>query len=460
MGRISRIERIINSTINAYSHVKIFPRGLPRFVDPLLRGTIRFAKRTGNTISVMNPDNTFQFETAPQLKDDRLALSLTTEWLTPDAIVSIGPGRELHQVLDVIDNVVLLKSQLAQEFTLQDQMLIHSYPMLNVANSFKGDTTVTVKSHYKLANGDTFAYLLTQELLQSLTEIKVVQATRLGTTTDPFYTELYRLDLVSEISRNIPAQQLIFHRAFPAYFSSAITVPNALFTSEPIGPFLLDLLSGKLLEGTEFEETFAIKALTRAGSFLTGTATDYVTVNKNYTVFDRSIAAHTPMFWEIAEGTMRLTPNRVVFKVNEASKFVVGYKFVPKLPSDIEWRISVSSNEDCTIRFFFNPNPFQEFTLLSGITQTLTVTVPPGAEVTDIEINILANSNICEVQLADWSPTQNIVDQLEYSFVADVIGQATWQSTGLVLKPYFIGSEFLKTSWDSGSEYDGGKVWF
>lgn len=363
-------------------------------------------------------------------------------------------------MLDVIDNVVLLKSQLAQEFTLQDQMLIHSYPMLNVANSFKGDTTVTVKSHYKLANGDTFAYLLTQELLQSLTEIKVVQATRLGTTTDPFYTELYRLDLVSEISRNIPAQQLIFHRAFPAYFSSAITVPNALFTSEPIGPFLLDLLSGKLLEGTEFEETFAIKALTRAGSFLTGTATDYVTVNKNYTVFDRSIAAHTPMFWEIAEGTMRLTPNRVVFKVNEASKFVVGYKFVPKLPSDIEWRISVSSNEDCTIRFFFNPNPFQEFTLLSGITQTLTVTVPPGAEVTDIEINILANSNICEVQLADWSPTQNIVDQLEYSFVADVIGQATWQSTGLVLKPYFIGSEFLKTSWDSGSEYDGGKVWF
>ena len=166
------------------------------------------------------------------------------------------------------------------------------------------------------------------------------------------------------------------------------------------------------------------------------------------------------MFWEIAEGTMRLTPNRVVFKVNEENKFVLGHKCIPPIPEDHEWRISVFSNEDCTIRFIFNPHPFQEFTLLSGITQTLTVTIPPGADVTDIEINILANSNICEVQLADWSPTQNIVDQIEYSFVADVSGQATWQSTGLVLKPYFIGSEFLKATWDSGDEHDGGKVWF
>jgi len=460
MGRISRIEGIINSTINAYSHIKIFPRGLPRFVDPLLRGNIRFAKRTGNTISVMNPDNTFEFETAPQQRDDRITLELTSEWLAPDAIVSIGPGRELHQIVDVIDNVVLLRDVLAQAFTLEDQLLLHSFPMLNVANSFVGDTSVTVKSHYKLANGDTFAYLLTQELLQSLTEIKVIQATRLGTTTDPFYSELYRLELDAEISRDIPAQELIFHRAYPAYFSSSIRVPNSLFTPDPIGPFLLDLLSGKLLEGTEFPETFAIKTLTQAGSYILGTSTDYVTIDNNFPIFDRSLTAHSPMFWEIAEGTMRLTPNRVVFKVNDENKFVLGHKCIPPIPEDHEWRLSVFSNEDCTIRFIFNPHPFQEFTLLSGITQTLTVTIPPGADVTDIEINILANSNICEVQLADWSPTQNIVDQIEYSFVADVSGQATWQSTGLVIKPYFIGSEFLKATWDSGDEHDGGKVWF
>lgn len=461
MGRIQRIEEIVNSTINAYAHTKIFPRGLPRFIDSLLRGTIRFGKRTGNSISVINPDNTFNFLTVPQTRDNRVVIERPSEWLTPQAIVSIGPEKELHEIDDVVDNTIILKDSLTRTFTAQDQVLLHSYPMLNTVNTPSGSTSVTVKSHYKLANGDVFVYLQTQSLLQSLTEIRVTESVFLGTTTDPFYSMLYRLELESPVQRDLTPQLLVFHRAYPAYFSAQIRVPNALFTSEPEGPFLVDLLSGKLLEGNEFRETLAIKTLSRAGSFILGNQFSYSTVEKNFIVLDRSIAAHVPMFWELAEGTMRITPTRVILRVNENNLFVVGVKCIPNLPSDKGWRISLVSNEDCSIRFFFRPHDFQEFNLLSGIPQTITVTIPAGDDVTDIEINILANSDICNVELSSWTPSQNTVDQIEYSFVTEAIGEATYQSTGMIIKPYFIGSEFLKATWDAEDDkFDGGKVWF
>jgi hypothetical protein len=461
MGRIQRIEEIVNSTIQTAAHAKIFPRGLPRFVDSLLRGTIRFGKRTGNSISVINTDNTFNFLTVPQTRDNRVVLERESEWLTPSAIISLGPEKELHEIDDVIDNTIITKDLLARSFTDQDQVLLHSYPLLAAVNTANGSAEITVKSHYKLANGDVFVYLQTLGLLQSITEIRVEEAVFLGTTTDPFFTLLYRLELESVIERDIEAQGLVYHRAYPAYFSFSIRVPNALFTAEPEGPFLLDILSGKLLEGQEFRETFAVKTLSRAGSFIKGTPFLFETIEKNFIILDRQLAAHVPMFWTIAEGSMRITPTRVVFKVDAISVFVVGTKCVPNLPADKEWRISVVSNEDCTMRFFFNPHPFQEFTLLSGIAQTITVTIPPGADVTDIEINILANSNICEVQVSDWTPSMNTVDQIEYSFIAEATGEATYQSTGLILKPYFIGSEFLKATWDSSDDkFDGGKIWF
>jgi hypothetical protein len=454
------MENVVNSTVNAYGHNKIFPRGLPLFADKLLRGTVRFAKRTGNSISVLNPDNTFDFATIPSIRDNKVILERTTPWITVGAIISLGPGKELHKVFDIIDETIILEDEINRTFTDQDQLLLHSYPMVSALNAAIGDTVLTVKSHFELANGDIFALLQTEGLLQSLTEIRITKATLLGSTTDLFFTKLYSLELEAPIGRAIKTQSEIFHRAYPAYFSASVRVPNAVFTSDPIGPFLIDTLSGKLLEGDEFRETISLKTINRTGGFVTGSTTDFVTVDKNHIIMDRTLNSHVPMFWELAEGTMRISPNRVLMRVNTRSQFSVGYKCVPFIPADKSWRISLIANEDCTIRFFFNPHPFQEFSLTSGIAQTVTVTIPAGDDVSDIEINILGLTDICEVQLSDWTPLQDTVEQLQYSIVVEATGVATYQSTGVIVKPYFLGSEFLKTTYDVGENYDSGKVYF
>ena len=547
MGKLSKIEQTVNDTINHYGHVKIFPRGLPRFVDSLLRGTIRFAKRSGNTISLLNPDNTYLFETTPQTRDNKFTLKNINKWISEDCIVSMGPERELHQVYDVVDQTVLLKTNLTQTYTTSDKVLLHSYPMLVSVDVNADDTTVTVKSHYNIANGDTFVYLHDDALLQSLTEIKITKATRLGSIGDTFYGLLYSLELEKPIERQITSNATVFIRAFPAYFSAPVRVPNALFTSEPIGPFLIDMLTGRLTEGTEFNETFAIRTLNRNNNYNFGSATSYITVDKNYLILERSIPVHAPMFWELAEGSMRLTPSRIVLKVNSTlaydntdlinflynpvngkvtyrgsvnlsnieignlfrdgngfeyrvidvdvtynnitiltlagdiptsisvavnshldgsirkvteNKFCAGIKCIPPLSTNHGWRVSLLANEDCSIRFIFAPNDPQEFTLVSGISKNVAVTIPLGELVTNMEINITSLANICEVRMNEWSPTKDTVEQIEYSFVVDAIGTSTYQASGIIIKPYFMGSEFLKTSYDINSNYDSGKIYF
>jgi len=547
MSRLSQIEQIVNGTINHYSHVKIVPRGLQRFVDPSLRGTIRFAKRSGNTVALLNPDNTYQFATPPQTRDNKFILANLNKWITEDCILSIGPERELHQVYDVVDNTVLLKSNLMQTYTTSDRVLLHSFPMYLSIGTNVSDTTVMVKSHYNIANGDTFVFLQDPALLQSLTEIKVKKATRIGSINNTYHNLLYSLELVSPIKIALKANSLVYYRAYPAYFSAPVRVPNSLYTSEPIGPFLLDILSGKLLEGKEFAETFAIRALNRNNNYTLGDATSYVTAYKNYIVLDRSVPVHAPLFWELAEGFMRLTPSRIIFKVNSTlsfdnaglvgfqynntnglvqytgsvnlgkvnigdlfrdgggteyrvidinatynnitilnlsgttplaitmtvvnhldgsirmiadNKFCAGIKCIPPLPSNHSWRVSLIANEDCSIRFIFAPHDPQEFNLLSGISKNAVITIPAGDSVTNMEINILSSANTCEVKMNEWSPVKDTVEQIEYSFVVEAIGSGTYQASGLIIKPYFMGSEYLKTSYDINASYDSGKVYF
>jgi hypothetical protein len=463
VGRLQDIENVINSTISHYSHVKVFPRGLPLFIDSLLRGVIRFGRRTGNSISVINPDNTYFFKTPPKIRDQSITLTRNPlpEWVSTDVIVSLGPRKELNVIDDIVDSTLLLKIPLQKNYTDQDQLLLYAFPLLVSFPAASGSTTLQVKSKYKLANGEIFAYLQDARLLQSLTEIRVTSAVFLGTTPDPFFTNLYSITLEQPIDKDVETNEVVYHRMFPAYFSAAIRVPNALLTSDPIGPFLLDILSGRLLEGKTFRETLALRTLDRSGNYISGNSGTYLTIDKNHVIIDRPFSAHFPMFWEVAEGSMRLTPSRCIFKTNQQSQFVVGLRCIPPIPPNKSWRISVKSNEDCTLRFIFKPHAMQEFFLPSAINQNLLVTIPAGEDVTQIEINVLGLSSVCEVSISDWTPAQSSVEQIEYSFIVEADGDATYQSTGMLLKPYFIGSEFLKTYWDSNATtFDGGKVYF
>lgn len=458
MGRLTRIQNLVNDTIDHYAHTIVVPRGLPSFADPLLRGTVRFGKRSGNNIAVINVDNTFRLESGTA-RTQRLTLQLASQWLSPECIVSLGPDKEVHQVRDIIDTTLLLYKDLNFDYTDQDKMVLSAVPLVVFSPVAQGDTAITLKSTHLLANGDTFAYLQTDGLIQSLTTIKVTRATYLGNTGDPVYPNLFYLELVAPLQRSLAEGVITFLKAYPAYFSSQVRVPASLLSSQETGPFLIDHLSARLYEGKDYPETLAVKLINRSGGYVLGSEFDYITVYKNYAVFNRPLHAHYPLFWTLDQGVMRLTPDRLVARVNEKGLFRVGTRCVPPFAPGQSWRLNLRSTEDCTVRFYFKPYGMQEFSLVSGVTKPVTVVVAGTDLVTDMEINITADTGLCDVLFSDWSPTINTVDRIQYSLVVEATGIASYQSTGLVIKPYFLSSDFLGTKYDLGSRYDNGKVY-
>lgn len=456
---IREIENLINGSIDTYAHVKIFPRGLPRYIDTSLRGTVRFGKRTGNSIAVLNPDNTFNFAEPPVAQSSTIVLRNPTNWISIGSLLSLGPGQEIVEVRDISDTTIILASKLRYSYSELDRVQLKAFPMKVFSQIKTGNTSILVKSHHPLANGDVVGYLQTSGLLDSFSEVVIKQAINTGITGEPFYAYLYHLILNSPISTNLDADNTVYLRAYPAYFSSVIPVPNSLNSSEPIGPFVLDLLGGRIVEGQSPDEVFSLRTTTRSGGYILGSSFAYETVEKNYTVGDRPLHAHTPMFWELSEGTMRITPSRVVFRVNEKHRFNVGTRCVPPFPGGKTWQLGILSNVNCTIRFVFQDYAPQEFALIANITRTVKISIPPGPAITRISINILSDTKNCEVSLSDWTPNFT-ANYLQYCLVARIAGQFNYQSTGLILKPYYLSSaDLLGTSYDSGSNNDGGSIY-
>lgn len=461
MGRLTRIENTVNSSLSTYGQVKIVPRGLPYFIDNLLRGEIRFGRRTGNSTAVMNPDNTYKLANTVERGAGIVELTTTPAWISPNSIVSVGLGKELRLVADVIDSTIVLNEVLKFAYEQSDFLLLHSSPIVMLATATKGSTTVQVKSKYSLGNGDTFVYQLSPGLLNSISEIKAPTVSFGGTTGDPAYPKVYVLNLEKPLERDLEIDEMVYFRAYPAYFSNRIRVPNPVNSSDQMGPFLIDNLSGRLVEGPNFDETLAIKLIDRRGNYIQGDDLFYTTINKNFHVLRRPIRAHSFLFFDVAKGEMRFTPQRLVMSNSEENLFRIGQKMVPPLPANgVIYKFTTRSTVNAEMRIFLHPYETPILLNIKPEPQTHEVVFPTDiTPIQSIEITVISETADVYIEMGDWA-VDATVNEIEYSLVVEATGFAGYQSTGLLLKPLFLSTDLLQGQYDSGDSYDMGFIYF
>jgi hypothetical protein len=456
-GRLTRIEKVINSQLDSL-HVKVVPRGIPYFIDQLLRGSVRFAKRTGNSSAVINTENTFQISEAVSVGSNQIPLTEASRWLNIDSIVSIGPGKELTVIDDVLNSRVVLRDNLRFSYDTTRELLIYASPLKLNGSILQGDTTIQVQSRYPLANGDTFVYLSTAGLLQSNTEVKIKKASLGGTSIDPIYNTVYVLELDKPVNRDIIVDELVYFRAFPAYFSNSIRVPNLFNSSNEMGPFLVDYLSGRLVEGFVPKEIFAIKLKDRSNNFQLGNSLSYETVSKNHPVFNRPISSKAFQLYNNSKGDARVTPNRVVLDVDN-SQFRVTNKLVPNIDFNNQaYRFSTTSNTSGKLIIYLEPG-FEWITEIVVGNQSHEIVIPAGLR-KQMDVVLATDTPNGRLTMTDWTQIGPQVEFVECSIVAESTGRGTWQSTGLCLKPYFMTQEILSGRYDGGDSYDSGFVYF
>jgi hypothetical protein len=456
-GRLTRIEKIANSQLDSL-HVKMVPRGIPYFIDGLLRGKMRFGKRTGNSNAVMNPDNTFAIAEDVLAGQRYVNIVTATPWIDLDAIVSIGPNREIAKVDDVVDKRVVFDRVLKFDYAAGKEILLYASPMKPNGSLSSGSTTIQVQSRYPLANGDIFVYLATDGILQSATEIKIKKALLAGTSADPIFTTVYTLELEGEIKRDVPVEELVYFRAFPAYFSNAIRVPNQFNSSVDMGPFLIDFLSGRIVEGFSPKETFSIKLKDRAGNYRFGNSLEYMQVKKNFPILNRPINARSFIFFANSAGDTRITPNRIVMEPID-HKYRITDKLVPAIDfNNQEYRFTTSSNTTGKLILYFEPGTTIVLPIITG-NQSHAIQIPAG-EKYQMDIVFSSDTPVGRVSMTDWTQVGPQIDVIEYSIVANATGRGTYQTTGISLKPYFLTPEILAGRYDTGDSYDSGFVYF
>ncbi len=456
-GRLTRIEKVANSQLDSL-HVKMVPRGIPYFIDNLLRGKIRFGKRTGNSNAVMNPDNTFSLSSPIIAGQKHADLDVSPQWFDVDSIVSVGPFKEVVKVEDVVNNRVIFDRVLKFNYEASKEILLFASPMRTNGVLAADSTTIQVQTKYPLANGDTFVYLATPGILQSATEVKVKKALLAGTSVDPVFSTVYTLELEGKLSREIPADEVIYLRSFPAYFSNAIRVPNQFNSTVDMGPFLIDYLSGRIVEGFAPKETFSIKLKDRAGNFRFGNSLEYMQVAKNFPILNRPIIARSFVFFTPANGDSRITPSRLVMEAVDF-KYRITNKLVPVLDfNNQEYRFTTTSNTTGKLILYFEPGTQIVIPIMSG-NQSHSIIIPAGDKY-QMDIVFASDTPTGRVTMTDWTQVGPQIEFIEYSIVANSTGRGTYQTTGVSLKPYFLTPEILAGRYDTGDSYDSGFVYF
>ncbi len=472
MGRLRRYNELMNGISPHYSNIVVQPRGFPIFSDPLLKGQVRFARKTGADFAIINPDNEIQLQTATPRNAQTLFLERPNRWLEIGAILSIGPDIEFAIVRDFSDTLVQLTEPVIGEFESDAGVNLFATPLFAAADAPAGSTTVIIKSRYHILAGDKLSFETTPGLLTSLLDIKVSRARLLSVVdAEAPFSLFYEIILEEPTTVGITALAGgtdVYLKAQPSYLSNQVFIPQVPGNSDDIGPFLLDYVSGVLFDRPNVEEQVSLTVFDKLGNSIVDDNLFPLPINKQFPITEMPIMGDSVVLWKVASGAMTFGKRGVSQEItaiavcDDLGQFQTTQEVIPTLPPGTEWHVPAEASTPCTLKVTFVPNEPREFILSSATPKQILVgTTSDDEPVERIEIIVIGQDDT-QVQLGNWVPTENQAFSYIYGITANVFGEAQWQATNVFNKPMFLNfASGLKGRFDSSktpNRFDGGML--
>jgi hypothetical protein len=469
-GRLTRYNQLVSGISPHYSNVIVQPRGFPIFSDPLLKGQVRFARKTGADFALINPDNEISIAQAAPKNTQTLILARPNRWLEIGAVLSLGPDEEFALVKDFSDTYITLVDPIAGNFTTDNTVHLFATPIEPALDTPAGSTTILVRSRYHILAGDRISVETTPGLLTSLLDAKILSARLLDSSsgTAPFNLH-YELELETSTTVALTTGATnLFLKAQPSYLSNQVFIPLVPGNPDDIGPFLLDYVSGVLFDRPNVEEQLSITVFDKLGNPIVHDGLAPLTIGKQFPITEMPVMADVLCLWQVADGSITFSKRgstQEIYAVslcNDRGEFQVSQEVIPAMPPGTEWNVPVTPTRSSTLRVRFFPNEWREFSLTANIpTQALIGTTVNELPTERIEIVVVGDSNT-QVEFGNWVPTQNQAFSMIYGITADVFGDAQWQATNMFQKPMFLNFAMgLKGRFDSNrtpNRFDGGML--
>jgi hypothetical protein len=469
-GRLTRYNQLVSGIAPHYSNVVVQPRGFPIFSDPLLKGQVRFARKTGADFAIINPDNEIILAVPARRGDTTLFLAEANRWVELGAVLSIGPDEEFAVVSDFGNTFITLQDPLTGDFDTSNSVNLLATPLVPAAAAAVGSSVIIVQSRYNILAGDKISIETTPGLLTSLFDIKVKKARLLSVVTSaaPFSLQFeLTLETTTTVALTVGGSNL-FLKAQPSYLSNQVFIPLVPGNPDDIGPFLLDYVSGVLFDRPNPTEQLSVTVYDKLGNMIVHDGLAPLAVNKQYVVTEMPIMADSICLWQVADGSITFAKrgsSQEIYAVslcNSRGEFQVTQETIPVLPAGTEWNIPVTATRACTVKVTFVPNATREFTLLTKTPRQILVGTTASDSPTErIEIVVIGDSDT-QVEFGNWVPTESQAFSLVYGITADVFGDAQWQATNVFQKPMFLCfASGLKGRFDSNrppNRFDGGML--
>jgi hypothetical protein len=469
-GRLTRYNQLVSGISPHYTNVVVQPRGFPIFSDPLLKGQVRFARKTGADFAIINPDNAILLASAAPRNTQTLLLDRPNRWLEIGAIISIGPDEEFSLIKDFGDSFIILDEPITGDFTEAAGVNLFATPLEPSQDVVSGTSTFVVRSRYHILAGDKLSIETTPGLLTSLLDFTVVKA-RLLDVVEGFapFSQFFEVELDRGITTDLSeGGDNLYIKAQPSYLSNQVFIPQVPGNPDDIGPFLLDYVSGVLFDRPKVEEQLSLTVFDKLGNTILDDNGFPVSVEKQFPISEMPMMADSIVLWHVADGSMTFSKRGTTQEIlaislcDELGQFQTTQEVIPFLPPGTEWNIPVESSTPCTLRVTFFPNETRDFNLAARTpTQVLVGTTAEDLETQRIEIVVVGTPET-QVEFGNWVATQNQAFSLVYGITADVFGDAQWQATNLFQKPYFLNFAMgLKGRFDSNrtpNRFDGGML--
>ncbi len=299
MGLLKVLDEALTKAFYDGMTARLSPRGVALPIDVFGDGQIKYGVKIGFLLPLIAPDNRFQLEQDAVYQMDRITVDRDVVWISAGGYITIG-NTELHEVADVIDNVIILESRLLADHPSGQRVYHYSDPAQVEGNYSAGTNVINIDTISFIVRGDYVAISSRASgTVRSFKEYEVEDYHLVSIDSNGIYQ--YQVTLDRGIHRDLAEEEIIQLRAFTAYKSKVLNLPVTDSFFHPVdGPFLVDWVSAPFLTGVELKERQTLQKY-NSGRLELGPPAH---IQKNHLVLDRSIKADQFLFWEKVRGDL------------------------------------------------------------------------------------------------------------------------------------------------------------
>jgi hypothetical protein len=300
-------------------------RGLAIPIDPFLEGAVRTGRKIEYLLPIIAPDNKFSLTEEAVFNTSQIEVDRDPDWILSGGYITVGE-RELHLVEDVTDTTIILASNLLADHPINTAVYHYSNPIVVEGAYAAGQTIINVDVPHFLVRGDVIGISPSIDLDISFVQYTITDLRFVGVGSNSM--PQYQVVLDTAIHRALTDGEIIQLRAYPAYISPILPIPQPDASDLPVvGPFLVDWQSAPFLNDMEVVEYQTLQRYNDARLPIGAP----VAASKNHQILYIPIRADQFLWWEKVNGQVKYDggANRLVAIPDADGYWNIQYTCVP-----------------------------------------------------------------------------------------------------------------------------------